>query len=336
VIAFGGDVNLGRACGQKLLTDSNYDPLRGINRVWADADARFVNLESPLSEQRGETQSPFHALVFTGPPSGADALARANVTLVSTANNHAWDYTKRGLVETLENLERVTILHAGTGRTEDEAYRPLVLQVRGLTITLVALTHVWNLGVFSEEEARHHVAWAEDPRIDTVLRDARKHSDFVIVSYHGGEEYLAAPPTRTRKLVNHLMRLGVDAIIGHHPHVPQGIAWFGARPVLYSLGNLVFDARKDLPWTHSSFIARLRFERGMPVQVEACPYRINGYEPTALGEPDAARAFEDQLLTLSASVGGSEGGGVDAQGCFPVTPRAPVKPRATVSKLARR
>jgi len=328
VLAAGGDVNLGRGCGQRLLSDPDYDPFRGIARVWADADLRFVNLEAGLSEQHGETQSPHHRLVFTGPPSGAEALFRARVGLVSTANNHAWDYARRGLFETLENLDRVGIAHAGTGRDEDAAYRPAIVHVNGLTVSFFAVTQVWNLGVFSEEDARHYVAWADlsrasrPSRLADALTRARAESDFVVLSYHGGEEYLDAPVPKTRDFVAEVMSLGVDVVIGHHPHVPQGVGWYGARPVFYSLGNLVFDARQDLPWTRSSFIARVRLQRGVPIQVSACPYTIDGFEPMALpaAENEPGRAFERHLRATSASVGGTSVGERDGLGCIRLAP----------------
>jgi poly-gamma-glutamate capsule biosynthesis protein CapA/YwtB (metallophosphatase superfamily) len=328
VLAAAGDVNLGRSCGQRLLADPSYDPLRGIAPIWANADLRFVNLESALSEQHGETQSPRHGLVFTGPPVGADALARAGVGIVSTANNHAWDYAGRGLLETLQNLDRAGVAHAGTGADEADAYRPAILHVNGLSVAFFAVTQIWNLGVFREEEARHHVAWADFSRLRRALVKARAESDFVVVSYHGGEEYTHVPLQKTRAFVRAVMSLGVDVVIGHHPHVPQGVAWYGARPVFYSLGNLVFDARPTVPWTRASFIAKLRFQRGRAVSVAACPVLIDGFEPRALTASDepSRRAFERHLREVSESVGGTSFGEPDAEGCYELTPPSTVNP----------
>jgi len=314
-------VNLGRACGQRILADSAYEPFHGIARVWDDADVRFVNLESPLSEQHGETQSPHHNLVFTGPPAGADALARAHVDLVSTANNHAWDYAQRGLFETLANLDRVGIAHAGTADDEAQAYRPAFVRASGLTLALFAVTQVWNLGVFSEEQARHHVAWADGSRLRTAIAEARASADFVVVSYHGGEEYIDAPLLRTRTFVREMLNAGADAVIGHHPHVLQGVGWLERRPIFYSLGNLVFDGRSDLPWTRASFIAKLRFRRGMPLEVRACPYVIEGYEPTALAPNDPrAQTLLGHLSNASTATGGLLIGEPDERGCVPLSP----------------
>jgi poly-gamma-glutamate capsule biosynthesis protein CapA/YwtB (metallophosphatase superfamily) len=325
VLAAAGDVNLGRSCGQRLLADASYDPLRGVAPIWANADLRFVNLESALSEQHGETQSPHHGLVFTGPPVGADALARAGIGIVSTANNHAWDYSSRGLLETLRNLDRAGVAHAGTGADEADAYRPAIVHVNGLSVAFFAVTQIWNLGVFREEEARHHVAWADFSRLRKALLKARAESDFVVVSYHGGEEYTDVPLPKTRAFVAEVMSLGVDVVIGHHPHVPQGVAWYGARPVFYSLGNFVFDARPTVPWTRASFIAKLRFQRGQAVSVAACPVLIDGFEPRALTAADepSRRAFERHLRGVSDSVGGTSFGEPDAEGCYELSPPSP-------------
>jgi poly-gamma-glutamate capsule biosynthesis protein CapA/YwtB (metallophosphatase superfamily) len=330
LLAAAGDVNFGRGCGQRLLADASYDPLRGVAAIWAAADLRFVNLESALSEQHGETQSPHHGLVFTGPPAGADALARAGVGVVSTANNHAWDYGSRGLLETLQNLDQAGVAHAGTGADEARAYRPAVVHVNGLSVAFFAVTQVWNLGVFREEEARHHVAWADFARLREALQRARADSDFVVVSYHGGEEYTDVPLPKTRAFVSEVMSLGVDVVIGHHPHVPQGVAWYGERPVFYSLGNLVFDARPTLPWTHASFVAKLRFQRGRALEVAVCPVLIDGYEPRMLTSRDdlSRRAFERHLRELSDVVGGTQLSEPDALGCYALMPPAAVtKPR---------
>jgi len=314
-------VNLGRACGQRILSDPAYDPFHGVAEVWADADLRFVNLESPISEQHGETQSPHHNLVFTGPPGGADALRRAHVDLVSTANNHAWDYAQRGLFETLANLDRLGIAHAGTAETEADAYRPAFVHANGLTLALFAVTQVWNLGVFSDEEARHHVAWADGSRLRAALLEARANADFVVVSYHGGEEYVEAPLQSTREFVQQMLDAGADAVIGHHPHVPQGVGWLGQRPTFYSLGNLVFDGRTELAWTRTSFIAKLRFRRGAPVEASACPYVIDGHEPMSLSPSDPrAQALWAHLSRASLATGGVQIGEADERGCVSLTP----------------
>jgi poly-gamma-glutamate synthesis protein (capsule biosynthesis protein) len=324
VLAAGGDVNFGRECGQAILKDPSYDPFARLGPAWSGADARFANLESQLSDQNGVTQNPYHRLIFTGPPGGADVLARAELSLISTANNHAWDYGKSALFETIDNLRRAGVPFAGTGRSAEEAYQPVVLERSGLSLALFAVTHIWNQGAIAQHEGRDYVAWADVTRLRAGIERARREHDFVLVSYHGGEEYVDAPVDRTRRFVKAMMALGVDAIIGHHPHVPQGVGWVDGRPILYSLGNFVFAGHDNRPWTKQSFFARLTLRKGQAPLVTACPFALEGHLPRSFALPAEALSvarFRQHLIDISTSVGGSSVGAPDELGCVPVSPK---------------
>jgi poly-gamma-glutamate synthesis protein (capsule biosynthesis protein) len=322
VVVAGGDVNLGRECGQAILADAHYDPFRFMAPLWGDADVRFVNLESQLSDQDGETQSPRNRLVFTGPPGGAETLARAGIAVVSTANNHAWDYGRGALFETLDNLARARVQKAGTGRTLAEAYTPAVVEARGRRIAVVAVTQIWNQGPIERHEGRNYVAWARLRRLTDALERARRAADFVILSYHGGVEYVDAPIDQTRRFIDRALATGlVDVVIGHHPHVPQGVGFRRGRPVFYSLGNFVFAGHDWAPWTLTSFVARLELGTGGRLAASACPIAIEGHfpKPLAPGDPRFEKARQ-HLVDTSSSVGGVRVGPADARGCLPLEP----------------
>ena len=281
VIVAGGDVSFGREVGQWLVQSPDYAPFAGVLPLFRDADVRFVNLESQLSDQQGETQSPKHRLIFTGPPEGARALARAGIHVVSTANN-SWDYGRSALLETLEHLRAAGVQSAGTGRDLDQAYRPAIVRAKGVSVALFALTHVWNQGPIQEHEARDYVAWASLAKLRKALHNARAENDIVLVSYHGGAEYQDAPSDLTRGFVKAVLESGADAVIGHHPHVIQGVGWVAGRPVFYSLGNLIFGRRKQHPWTRYGMLARLEMAPGGARSYSICPYRIDDFVPVAL------------------------------------------------------
>jgi poly-gamma-glutamate capsule biosynthesis protein CapA/YwtB (metallophosphatase superfamily) len=322
VIVAGGDVNFGRECGQAILADARYDPFRYMAPLWGDADLRFVNLESQLSEQQGETQSPRNRLVFTGPPGGADTLAQAGIAVVSTANNHAWDYGRGALFETLDNLSRASVKKAGTGRTLDEAYAPAVVDVGGRRVAVVAVTQIWNDGPIDQHEGRHHVAWARPNRVRAALERARREADFVLLSYHGGAEYIDAPVHPTRRFIDTAIKTGlVDVVIGHHPHVPQGVGFVRGRPVFYSLGNFVFAGHDWAPWTLTGLVARIEVDAARSVRVSACAVALDGHVPKPIPAGDARLdRVREHLQETSTSVGGVTLGPADARGCFPVTP----------------
>lgn len=324
VVLVGGDVNLGRGAGQQILRDPNYDPFHAIAPLLGTADLRIVNLESQLSDQKGQTQHPNNHLVFTGPPGGAAVLARARIDLVSLANNHAWDYGKSAFFETLDHLERAGVRHAGASRERSRMHEPTVLRAKGFSVAVFAVTDIWNQGPIQEHEARHHVAWAAYKLLEAPLAKARKEHDLVLVLYHGGGEYQDVPMQWTRNFVTQVMAGGADAFFGHHPHVPHGIGWHGDKPAFYSLGNLVFAMHSDYPWTGTSFMARVTFHADGRLEAEACPYHVLGHVPMPFegkSRPARERAFKQHLQVVSAATGGTNVGDPGALSCFPVSAR---------------
>ena len=310
VVLAGGDVEMARAMGRKLLREPAFDPFTPVAALLASADVRFANLEGPLSDQGGETMSPSNMLIFTGPPAGADALARGGISVVSTANNHAWDYGERGLDETIANLDRAGVRHAGTGATLEEAWKPAVVEAAGRRVAFVAATDVWNFGPLAEHPASTHVAGADADAIGRAVRAALALPgvDAAIASVHGGYEYVDTPSPRMQALAHAAIDAGASAFVGHHPHVVQGVEWYKGRPVFYSLGNLLMQMVVGHEWSGWGFFARFVVEPdGAVSRAEACPYHILGLAPLPLtGGPDAAAlqgVFFAHLRAVSAGLG---------------------------------
>jgi len=251
-----GDVNLGRQAGQQIFSGDTLYPFRNAGPLLTGADLVFVNLESPLTDQGGETRHPTDGYRFCGPPAGAMSLAMAGIDLVAGANNHAYDYGRRGLLETLSSLDRSAVdvvgLNEGAGSVQD----PVILTANGLRIGVVAYTEFVNMSgmwsdkisVFARSRARKEIA------------ELRKRSDIVIASYHGGTEYTPGPPTGTLRNLRALADAGADVVIGHHPHVPQGVEIYRGTIICYSLGNFVFYQPQRY-WTQIGLAACLHIER---------------------------------------------------------------------------
>ncbi|MBX3130012.1 MAG: CapA family protein [Polyangiaceae bacterium] len=324
VILAGGDVNLGRGAGQRILKDPKYDPFHDVAPLLRTADFRHVNLECQLSDQGGETQSKNNRLVFTGPPGGGATLAQAGIDLVSLANNHAWDYGKGALMETFDNLERAGVKYVGASRVKDQQYEPTIVDIKGWSVAWFAVTHIWNQGPIHEHPGRHYVAWASFDHLRKRLKEARKQHDLVLLSYHGGGEYIDVPMQWTHEFFRAVMNTGADAIFGHHPHVPHGIGFHEDRPMFYSLGNLVFAMHSDHPWTGTSFFARVTFSQSGPPELEVCPYHIWGHVPMLFAgktrEP-RERALRSHLQRISAATGGVDVGEPGELSCMRVTKR---------------
>ena len=255
LLAF-GDVNLGRSVGQELLKGNLSYPFDSLGAAFAFADIVFANLESQLTDQKGETQHPQYNLIFCGPPQGAQSLKQAGFNIVSTANNHAFDYKLRALKETIRNLGEAGISFVGTNAHGNSRFAPVFIEKNGIRFGFAAYT----LFVNSKKGWRGYISDFDTARIRRELRILRDSSDVVVASYHGGKEYVDRPDVETDRHLKFLADAGADVVLGHHPHVPQGIERYNGSWIFKSLGNFVFY-QPQLEWTQKSFGVRLKVEK---------------------------------------------------------------------------
>jgi poly-gamma-glutamate capsule biosynthesis protein CapA/YwtB (metallophosphatase superfamily) len=292
-----GDVNLGRAVGQELLKGNLDYPFKWVKDTLAKSDLVFVNLESQLSEQGGETQHPKYNLIFCGPPVGAEALKRANISVVSTANNHAFDYGVRALKETILNLQGAGIPFVGTSVDSVDHSDPVIVEREGMRIGFLAYTQFVNL----KGPWIGRIALFEAQRARRDIDSLRAKVDIVVVSYHGGEEYKDNPSEKLRRDFRTLADAGADVVVGHHPHYVQGIEMYRGKLLCYSLGNFVFY-QPQLEWTQFGLGVEIGFmRRGAHVLIDHArllPLRA-GLQPAFTVSSEEKKAFFNRLKKLS-------------------------------------
>lgn len=251
-----GDVNLGRSVGQRILGGDTLYAFRDVLEVLRAADLVFVNLESQVTEQGGQTVHPKNNLIFCAPPAAADALRQAGIDVVSTANNHAFDYGRRGLRETVEHLDRAGIAWTGTSPDSVAEFPPTIVERDSIRIGFVAFTETVNL----RGRWKGRIAVFDSLLAAQSIRSLRDRVDIVVASYHGGREYGGQPGRATRSHLRWLAESGADIVLGHHPHVPYGIERWNDAWLLPSLGNFVFGQPQHF-WTQIGLAARFRFMR---------------------------------------------------------------------------
>lgn len=288
-----GDINLGRRVAAEHLAKGDtlfpFQPLLGTLRR---ADILFGNLESPIApdDHRVETAG----LVFTAPRLAATTLARAGFDIVSTANNHAWDGGRRGLEETMRRLTRAGVYFVGSGFGRPMAERPVIVRRKGWRVAFFAVTRTWNPApqAFYGHAGAEYVAWGDARWIYPAIRAIKERggADLVVVSVHGGPEYLDEPPPSYRGFLEGLVAAGADLVLAHHPHVLQPVRWHQGKPIVQSLGNFIFS--QDRPWTDLSAILQVAVapppER--TIRVTAVPVRA-GYQavPVSGAAADSVR-----------------------------------------------
>ena len=201
-----------------------------------EADIAMVNLESPITTRGTPSEK---AYIFRARPGTAAVLRDAGIDIVTLANNHIYDYGPDGLFDTITMLDAAGVAHVGAGRTHDEAHRPVVIDVRGRRIGF--------LGYYQGGEApsaSDTSAGVAERRLELIQRDiALLRQDavsFVVIAFHWGVEKATVPEVWQTAFAHAVIDAGADAVIGHHPHVLQGIERYGSGVIAYSLGNFIF------------------------------------------------------------------------------------------------
>ena len=244
-MAFIGDVMLADGPGKTVARGQ--DPLRYFEPLLGQSDLRVANLECVVATI-GEAQ-PAKPWTFRAHPRTL-AMLRRHIDVVDLANNHSGDFGPDAFAQMLGLLKAQHIAYFGGGYDLAEAHRPLMLVRNGLRIALLGYNEFFPRS-FEANVHKPGVAWSEDEQVAYDIQSARKgyQADIVIAMMHWGWEYEPTANARQRQLARHLIDAGADVVIGSHPHVVQDVEAYQDKPIIYSLGNFVFDGFNTLPTT---------------------------------------------------------------------------------------
>lgn len=258
-----------------------------------EADLRIVNCESALTN--ASTPVWKSGAVFKGEPAHVSGLTAVPFEVACLANNHVLDFGERGLRDTLRVLHRHGIKTVGAGLDADQAYAPLSTLVKGHRV------HIVNISEGEDETASRGGAgvfgWDIQRAVDTIGR-CKEEGGAVVVIAHCGLEYVPFAPPYVVEAFRAMADAGADAVIGHHPHVPQGVEWRGKTPIVYSLGNFVFFQHTDLHHRKIGYFVTLRLTAGRVTCVDLHPYRITDQGLRAL-DARGGTTFHQTMARLS-------------------------------------
>jgi len=246
-----GDMMLGRNIAKNIRQNGPEWLLGDVKSTLSGSDILFGNLESPLTSDKS---LPRRGFGFTGDPEMARWLKDYGFTVLSVSNNHAFDRGAGGITDTLKYLSKFGIVACGGGTEPSEPYQPQIVDVKGTKFAFFAAESIVN---FDSTSGKSGVAFLDSKKIISEIKKIRNDVDFVIVSLHWGNEYKKHPNTNQIRIAHDFIDNGADVIIGHHPHVLQGIERYKDGLIFYSLGNFIFDQR-DEP-TKRSVIAAIDF-----------------------------------------------------------------------------
>lgn len=304
-LVFVGDVVLGEYVGDGHRSFAGPlapgDPFADVAEL-LKADLVVGNLESPVMHEIPKESPLRYGHRFGASAPAVAGLAAGGFDVMSVANNHANDLGRDGLEETPEVLRAAGITPVGEATLDGSPLRVVTLEHRG-----------WRIGFISATTWLNHAPEPGDPKVPVVavsrlkralvplVEQARPDHDLVIVLLHWGRERREKPEPAQVHAAHAFIDAGADLVIGHHPHVLQGIERYGNGLIAYSLGNFLFPAREEAFRDSAVLSVRVSEESDQLLEAMAYPVRLgraSGHAP-ARAEHRERRNILNQLRRLS-------------------------------------
>lgn len=286
---FVGDIMMDRYVGT-LIKRNGFDYLfkdlmAQDKTFFSDFDLVSGNLESAVTN-KGAHYPPVAVNDFAVAPELVGKLQGYNFNHLTIANNHITDQGVKGLEETRQNLDSLKIFYSGSADSAVDANSISHFDLQETKVATLAYSMVYHPINLTEAVAQ--------------IKKAKNRAELVIVNIHWGEEYQIKFNAEQQIIARTFIDAGADIIIGHHPHVVQGMEIYRERPIFYSLGNFIFDQyfsvetqrglALELDWSHDQWTVTLH-----PLKsVQSRPSLLLGEAKTAYLEGYLQRSSLDQ------------------------------------------
>lgn len=227
-------------CGDCIIKDEPTDIEIGckLKDILGTCEINAINLEAPIDTRDSlipiQKAGPNHKQSIKTP----QWLEKNGFNLISLANNHSLDYGSKALLATVNSFKKSLVIGYGT---YPEAYEFNYISNGDETIGFLALSHreFGCIDIHSKEKIGTPIITS--PLVFRAIKEARQKANKLIIISHTGVEYIDAPLPEWRELFKTFIDMGVDMIVNSHPHIPQGVEIYKGKPIIYSLGNFIFD-----------------------------------------------------------------------------------------------
>ncbi|QZY53583.1 CapA family protein [Crassaminicella profunda] len=279
-LIFVGDILLDRGV-RKVLNEKGYNyPYMDVKDILKKGDISFGNLENPIT-QRGVPAYKRKDLIFRGDIKNTKALKEAGFDILNLANNHAMDYKSIGIMDTIDLLEKEKIKPLGFSdprKTENI----VVMKRKGIRFGYLGYSIFPPEGYIYSKE-REDILRVNMKTIGETIRKAKKMCDYLIISFHWGNEYEFYPSDYQKNLAHIAIDQGANLVIGHHSHVLQGVERYKNKLIFYSLGNFIFDRQMN-KGTDETIMVDVTVEKDQCKGVRLIPIKIKNCQPNIAKE----------------------------------------------------
>lgn len=272
-------------------------PFAPVRPILQEADVVFGNMENVFSQ--AQEGIPAQAHLLRAEPATAAAVASAPFSVVSLANNHIFDFALKGIEDTVEALSARGIRSCGAGRSLQEARAPVIVERNNVRLGFLGYT---TKGIQSATSDRAGAAVIDVEQIEQDILRLAGSVDHVIVSLHAGLEFIDYPHPDYRSQCHRIAAAGVSLILGHGPHVIQGVEVVNGCLICYSLGNFLFDlALMDLktPRSEEGLLLQCRLGKDRPIEYDLLPTVINEVFQVERADPERAREIMARVERIS-------------------------------------
>lgn len=277
-LSFAGDIMLDRGVRNSVIKNFNNDysalftKTKELENIMKKSDIFFANLEGAASDQGADRKNLYS---FRMDPGVIPTLKGAGISILSMANNHIGDWGRIAFLDTLERLKENEILYTGAGENKAEAQTPIIIEKYGMKIGFLGFSDVGPDYMAAGAE-KSGILLANNPNFDKIIKEASAQVDYLVVSFHFGEEYKEKHNARQEYLARRAADDGAKIIIGAHPHVIEDTEIYSPKNcaqsscasfIAYSLGNFIFDQSWSKPTMQGMLLEiKLNFDGSMTVK----------------------------------------------------------------------
>lgn len=223
---FGTDVSYGMSGSFMEMYDAQGPEyfLSKVKYLFEEDDITIINMEGTLTEDTSQiVEKRFN---FRGEPEYVEIMTSSSVEAANLANNHSYDYGQVGYEDTVRNIDESGVASFGLDRI---AY----MDIEGVKVALVGI-YAWEVGAEAKDEVIIRMTEAKD-----------NGANLIITSFHWGEELDESPVDYQVMLGQTAIDYGSDLVVGHHPHIIQGMDEYKGKYIFYSLGNFSFGGNRN-------------------------------------------------------------------------------------------